>query len=164
LAKVSPASGERFAAGQKSLRHPENDFPPGKSLSGIRITFPRLEKLIRSCRKNFHRKKRGKPRYFALFHASVTFDATIETFEAMKKKQSKSGRQLQKKSPYNDIKRVHRVVFMLNDTEHNAIARYLQKYKITNKSNWYRKTILSHIWRVMEEDYPTLFNENEMRR
>ncbi len=61
-------------------------------------------------------------------------------------------------------KRERRVAFMLNDTEYNAIEQYLRKYKITNRSNWYRSTILSHIWKMMEEDYPTLFNENEMRR
>jgi hypothetical protein len=76
----------------------------------------------------------------------------------------KKDRQQQKKLSKNDAKREHRVAFMLNDMEHNAIERYLHKYKIVNKSNWYRMTILSHIWKVMEEDYPTLFNENEMRR
>ncbi|MDR0699200.1 MAG: hypothetical protein LBG28_08300 [Tannerella sp.] len=82
----------------------------------------------------------------------------------MKEKQSGKSRRQQKKLPKKDGKREHRVAFMLNDTEYNAIERHLRKYKITNKSKWYRRTILSHIWKVMEEDYPTLFNENEMRR
>ncbi|MDR1380185.1 MAG: hypothetical protein LBJ47_01755 [Tannerella sp.] len=82
----------------------------------------------------------------------------------MKEKQPEKDRQPQKKTPENTAKRERRVSFMLNDTEHDAIERYLQKYKITNRSNWYRRTILSHIWKIMEEDYPTLFNENEMRR
>ena len=60
--------------------------------------------------------------------------------------------------------RVHKVTFMLNDEEHKVVKRYLSKYKIVNKSRWYRETILSHILKVWEEDYPTLFNENEMRR
>ena len=60
--------------------------------------------------------------------------------------------------------RIHRISFLLNADEYKAVERHLSKYKITNKSNWYRKTILSHVLRVMEEDYPTLFNENEMRR
>ena len=81
----------------------------------------------------------------------------------MKDKQSKGKRQ-EKKLPKNDEKREHRIAFMLNDTEYNAIERHLRKYKITNKSNWYRSTILAHIWKVMGEDYPTLFDENEMRR
>ena len=53
---------------------------------------------------------------------------------------------------------------MINDDELKTIERYLNKYKIENKSRWYRETILSHIIRTLEEDYPTLFNENEMRR
>jgi hypothetical protein len=88
----------------------------------------------------------------------------IEALETMKEKQSEKSRRQQKKLPKKGAGREHRVAFMLNDTEYNAIERYLRKYKIMNKSNWYRRTILSHIWRVMEEDYPTLFNENEMRR
>jgi len=53
---------------------------------------------------------------------------------------------------------------MLNEEEQKAVDRYLKRYNISNKSRWYRETILSHILKVMEEDYPTLFNENEMRR
>ena len=60
--------------------------------------------------------------------------------------------------------RVHKVTFMLNDEEHKAVKRYLSRYKIENKSRWYRETILFHILKTLEEDYPTLFNENEMRR
>lgn len=53
---------------------------------------------------------------------------------------------------------------MLNDDEYKTVLRYLDKYQIENKSRWYRETILSHILRTLEEDYPTLFSENEMRR
>ena len=82
----------------------------------------------------------------------------------MKEKQLIKGKQRKEKALKNDAKRERRIAFMLNDTEYNAIERYLRKYKITNKSNWYRSTILAHVWKIMEEDYPTLFNENEMRR
>lgn len=60
--------------------------------------------------------------------------------------------------------RVHPIVFRLNDEEMNAVERYLSRYKIENRSRWYRETILSHVLKTLEEDYPTLFNENEMRR
>ncbi len=60
--------------------------------------------------------------------------------------------------------RVHKVCFMLNEDENKAVMRYLEKYKITNKSRWYRETIMTHILKTLEEDYPTLFNEHEMRR
>jgi hypothetical protein len=61
-------------------------------------------------------------------------------------------------------KRDRQVSFMMNDDEYNAVERYLSKYKITNKSNWYRTAILTHVLKMMEEDYPTLFKESEMRR
>lgn len=60
--------------------------------------------------------------------------------------------------------RKYKVVFMVNEEEHKAIERYLGRYRILNKSRWFRETILSHILKTLEEDYPTLFNENEMRR
>lgn len=57
-----------------------------------------------------------------------------------------------------------RVVFTLNDDEHDLIQFYLKKYKISNRSRWYRETVISHILKNMDQDYPTLFEENEMRR
>ncbi|WP_080903198.1 hypothetical protein [Parabacteroides sp. Marseille-P3160] len=69
-----------------------------------------------------------------------------------------------KNFPRPNDPRVHRIAFMLNEEEYKAVNRYLSKYNIGNKSNWYRSTILTHILKTLEEDYPTLFNENEMRR
>ena len=48
--------------------------------------------------------------------------------------------------------------------EQLIVDRYLEKYKITNKSRWLRETILMFIHKNMEEDYPTLFGEHDMRR
>jgi hypothetical protein len=81
----------------------------------------------------------------------------------MKEMQLREKRQ-EAKPAKNEARRSRRVVFMLNEAEYNAIERYLRKYKITDRPNWYRSTILAHVWKMMEEDYPTLFNENEMRR
>lgn len=60
--------------------------------------------------------------------------------------------------------RTHAIHFLLNDEEKEAIDRYLAKYKIENKSRWYRETILSHVLKNRCIDYPTLFSEQEMRR
>jgi sRNA-binding regulator protein Hfq len=70
----------------------------------------------------------------------------------------------QKTIPPAKSARVHRVSFLMNGEEYQAVERHLSKYRITNKSNWYRSIILSHVIKMMEKDYPTLFNENEMRR
>ncbi|MDR1601746.1 MAG: hypothetical protein LBS42_04880 [Tannerella sp.] len=70
----------------------------------------------------------------------------------------------QKTEPAAKGARAHRASFLMNDEEYQAVERHLSKYRITNKSNWYRSIILSHVIKVMENDYPTLFSENEMRR
>ncbi|MDR0768810.1 MAG: hypothetical protein LBE71_02740 [Dysgonamonadaceae bacterium] len=70
----------------------------------------------------------------------------------------------QKSTPAAKGTRVHRAVFLMNDEERQAIERHWSRYGITNRSNWYRSIILSHVLKVMEDDYPTLFSENEMRR
>ena len=57
-----------------------------------------------------------------------------------------------------------RVVCLVSEEEMKIIDDYLKKYKITNKSNWMRKTLLTSIYRSMDADYPTLFSEHDMRR
>ena len=61
-------------------------------------------------------------------------------------------------------RRERRMSILLSDEEQRIIDRYLEKYKITNKSRWLRETILMFIHKNMEEDYPTLFGEHDMRR
>lgn len=74
-------------------------------------------------------------------------------------------KQKKKYSPKkSDSVRDKRISFMLNDEEYKTIDNYLNKYKISNRSRWYRETLLQHILKVLEQDYPTLFGENEMRR
>jgi hypothetical protein len=56
------------------------------------------------------------------------------------------------------------MVCLVSEEEMHCIDRYLSKYKITNKGRWMRETMLTFIQKNMEEDYPTLFNEHDMRR
>ncbi|MDR2040873.1 MAG: hypothetical protein LBP98_00960 [Tannerella sp.] len=72
--------------------------------------------------------------------------------------------QTQTTSPPSGSIRNRKVSFLLNEEEYGMIRRYVAKYRIRNKSNWYRSTLLAHILKVMEADHPTLFNEYEMRR
>lgn len=60
--------------------------------------------------------------------------------------------------------RTQKVTFLLNEEEYKIVNNYLSKYKIENRSRWYRETILTHILKNLDQDYPTLFGENEMRR
>ena len=57
-----------------------------------------------------------------------------------------------------------RIVCLVSDEEMRIIDEYLKKYRITNKSNWMRETLLSFIYKNLDEDYPTLFGEHDMRR
>lgn len=69
-----------------------------------------------------------------------------------------------KKVPSTQPPRKTRMVCLMSEEELRIVDRYLEKYHITNKARWLRETILAHIYEHMEEDYPTLFNEHEMRR
>lgn len=71
-----------------------------------------------------------------------------------------------KSTPIADtvLHRDFRISFKLNEKEYNAVSRYLDKYKISNRNRWFRETILMHVLQKLEENHPTLFNENEMRR
>ena len=48
-------------------------------------------------------------------------------------------------------KRERRMSILLSEDEQLIVDRYLEKYKITNKSRWLRETILMFIHKNMEE-------------
>ncbi|MDD3079288.1 MAG: hypothetical protein PHH37_09330 [Paludibacter sp.] len=54
--------------------------------------------------------------------------------------------------------RTHRQIFTLNDEENKALNRYVEKYKVQNKSKFIRETLMKAIIRRFEEDHPTLFD------
>lgn len=60
--------------------------------------------------------------------------------------------------------RTKKLHFMVSEEEFKLIDSYLKKYKIKNRSRWFRRLMIGHILKNYEENYPTLFNENEMRR
>ena len=61
-------------------------------------------------------------------------------------------------------KRKQRMVCLMSEEELRIVDCYLKKYEITNKARWMRETLLSFIREKLDEDYPTLFNEHDMRR
>lgn len=60
--------------------------------------------------------------------------------------------------------RNERYSFLVNTDEKQTIENYLRKYKIRNRSRWMRETLITFIIKNLDQDYPTLFNEQEMRR
>lgn len=57
-----------------------------------------------------------------------------------------------------DSLRVHKHLFTLNDAENKVLNRFLEKYKVTNKSRFIRETLIISILKKLEEDSPTLFD------
>jgi len=53
--------------------------------------------------------------------------------------------------------RTHKYVFALNDEENKALCRYVEKYKVHNRSRFIRETLMTAILKKNEEDHPTLF-------
>jgi len=53
--------------------------------------------------------------------------------------------------------RKHTLAVMLNDEEMKALNRYLEKYKVKNKSRFVRETLMTAILKKFDEDHPTLF-------
>ncbi|MBO4442221.1 MAG: hypothetical protein J5763_01225 [Bacteroidaceae bacterium] len=60
--------------------------------------------------------------------------------------------------------RTERYSFLVNPDEKQMIENYLRKYKIQNRSRWMRETLITFIIKNLDQDYPTLFDEQEMRR
>jgi len=54
--------------------------------------------------------------------------------------------------------RTHRQIFTLNDEENKALKRYIEKYKVQNKSKFIREAVMLTIIKKMEENHPTLFD------
>lgn len=77
----------------------------------------------------------------------------------MRKKKS-----TQSKRKDEPVKREVRLTCLLSEQEQRIVNAHLKKYGISNRSRWMRETLLISICKKMEDDYPTLFNESEMRR
>jgi len=72
-----------------------------------------------------------------------------------KKKRDKKGVKPNLPKP----KRTHSHVFYLNDKENEAVEAYIKKYRVKNKANFLRETIIRSIMERFMEDYPTLFEK-----
>ncbi len=76
----------------------------------------------------------------------------------------KSNGKSRSKMPAGASSRTKRLTCMMSEEELRFVNQYLRKYHITNKSRWMRETLLRFIHFNVEADYPTLFDEHQMRR
>jgi hypothetical protein len=59
------------------------------------------------------------------------------------------------------LKRNNRLTLMLNNREMRAFGIYCSRFRIKNKSEFLRETIMKAILKRFEDEHPTLWEENE---
>jgi hypothetical protein len=59
------------------------------------------------------------------------------------------------------LKRNNRLSLMLNNREIRAIGIYCNRYRVTNKSEFLRETIMKAILKRFDDEHPTLWEESE---
>lgn len=62
-----------------------------------------------------------------------------------------------KKNLASKPKRLYKHTISFNEKEIRAIGHFVNKYRIKNKSKFFREAIISTILQKAEDDYPTLF-------
>ena len=62
-----------------------------------------------------------------------------------------------------DLKRINSKVIKFNNKELTAIEFYCKKYRIDNKSQFMRETIILAILKKFDDDYPTLWDEPQLK-
>ena len=62
------------------------------------------------------------------------------------------------------VLRKERITCLLSTEEKRIMDSYLRKYHIENRSRWMRETLIAFMLQNLEKDYPTLFDEHDMRR
>lgn len=61
-----------------------------------------------------------------------------------------------------NLKRINKRVISFNNKEISVIEQYCKKYKIGNRSQFMRETIIRSILTKMDEDYPTLWDAYQL--
>jgi hypothetical protein len=59
------------------------------------------------------------------------------------------------------LKRTNRLSLMLNHREMRALGIYCNRFRVKNKSEFLRETIMKAIIKRFEEEHPTLWEEND---
>jgi hypothetical protein len=59
------------------------------------------------------------------------------------------------------LRRTNRLSVMLNKREMRALGIYCSRYRVKNKSEFLRETVMRAILKRFEEEHPTLWEEPE---
>lgn len=76
---------------------------------------------------------------------------------------SESNQNHLKRSSYKaeKLKRNNRLSLMLNNREMKALGIYCNRYRVKNKSEFMRETIMKAIIRRFDDEHPTLWEDSE---
>lgn len=68
-----------------------------------------------------------------------------------------------RKTAYKEdpLKRTNRLSLMLNSREMKALGIYCSRYRVKNKSEFMRATIMKAILKRFDEEHPSLWEESE---
>ena len=68
-----------------------------------------------------------------------------------------------KHSAYKEerLRRTNRLSLMLNNREMKALGIYCSRYRVKNKSEFLRETVMRAILKRFEDEHPTLWEEPE---
>jgi hypothetical protein len=59
------------------------------------------------------------------------------------------------------LRRTNRLTLMLNNREMRALGIYCNRFRVKNKSEFLRETIMKAILKRFEEEHPTLWEESD---
>ena len=59
------------------------------------------------------------------------------------------------------LRRNNRLTLMLNNREMRAFGIYCSRFRVKNKSEFLRETIMKAILKRFEDEHPTLWEDNE---
>ncbi len=68
------------------------------------------------------------------------------------------------KSKDEKMLRKHKIGFLFNEMEQNALENYCKKYKVSNRSKFIRETVVTAILKQFDKDYPSLFDTLEAEK
>jgi hypothetical protein len=81
-----------------------------------------------------------------------------ETYIFAKNYELRSGFNMaEKKKSGEKPKRLHKHTISFNEKEFKVIGQFIDKYKIKNKTQFFRESIIATILQKAEDDHPTLF-------
>ncbi|MBN2486290.1 MAG: hypothetical protein JXB34_09985 [Bacteroidales bacterium] len=68
-----------------------------------------------------------------------------------------------KRTNDESLKRRSRQAIMFNQREMNAINHYCSKFKVDNRSKFMREAIITEVLRKFDENYPTLWEDAQLK-